>query len=69
MRQKVLRVRQYVHTFGPLAVFYNVLLPVSLNVVQNVRFMPCQLFGYINMTHTLDIVSKQKKRDDILSFS
>ena len=61
MRQKVLRVRQYVHIFGPVAVFYNVLLPVSLNSVQNVRFMPCQLFGYINMTHTLDIVSKQKK--------
>ena len=46
MRQKVLRVRQYVRTFGPLGVFYNVLLPASLNAVQNVRFMLCQLFWF-----------------------
>ena len=30
----------------PLGVFYNVLLPASLNAVQNVRFMLCQPFWF-----------------------
>ena len=37
--KKVLGVRQYVHTFGPPGVFYNVLLPASINAVQSVHFI------------------------------
>ena len=37
--KKVLGVRQYVHTFGPPGVFYNVLLPASINTIQSVHFI------------------------------
>ena len=56
VRQKVLRVRQYVRTFGP-----ERLSQCPTSCLLNLRVMPCQLFGYINTTHILDTSSTQPK--------